>query len=433
MNIKIGLIGFGTVGAGVVQALQEKASLLTLRTGITLELARIADLDIASDRGVNVDRSLLTTDANSILTDPSIQIVIELIGGIHAARNMILCALEHGKSVVTANKALLAEHGVELYEAAQSKGCDLFYEASVGGGIPVIKALREGLVVNHIQHMYGILNGTCNYILTRMEREGMPFEQVLREAQEAGYAEADPGLDIDGFDTAHKAAILTSLSYGVKVKTEDIPVQGIRGLSQKDIVYARELGYRIKLLASIVHCDGQVEVSVGPTLVAEDHMLASVHHVYNAVMITGDIVGDTLYYGRGAGRLPTASAVVADVVDAARNLCKDAANRLPPFVAYDHYGALRNQDEVRSRYYFRMPLLNRPGVFAQVASVFGRHAISIASVVQKEAAALGEYVPVIFLTQFAPERNYRAALEEIGKLDVVNSGMVRFRILAHAE
>ena len=340
-TVGIGLLGFGTVGAGVVMGLRKNQGLLENRTGLKLELRRIADIDIEGDRGVSVPPGVLTSDAEAVIVSPEVDIVIELIGGLSAARHLITQALQCGKPVVTANKALLAEHGAELFKLAEANRTDIFFEASVGGGMPLIRSLREGLVSNNIQSIYGILNGTCNYILTRMEQNRMSFVTALKEAQKAGFAEADPALDVDGIDTAHKAAILASLAYGFNVPMREVAVEGIRGLNALDLRYALELGYRIKMLAVIEQENGDVAVRVCPTLVPMEHIIASVSGVFNAVLIEGDEVGDVLCYGRGAGRDPTASAILSDVVDAARNLVFHAARRAPGFVNYNPHGKVK--------------------------------------------------------------------------------------------
>lgn len=426
-EIGLGLLGFGTVGAGVVEGLQRNADLLAKRVGAKPVLRWIADLDLERDRGVVVDRAILTRDAKAVVEDPSVDVVIELIGGVGIARELVTRALELGKPVVTANKKLLAEFGESLFALAAERGTALAFEASVAGGIPIIKALREGLVANHISEVYGILNGTCNYILTRMEREGLAFDAVLKAAQTAGYAEAEPSLDIDGFDTAHKAALLASLAYGFPVPMQAVHIEGIRGMASDEIRYAAELGYRIKLLAIIKHEASGVSVRVHPTLVPAQHMLGSVDGVFNAVLVRGDIVGDTLYYGRGAGRLPTASAVLADVADIAARLArgeKAGPPVLPPSGGRERLVAMA---EVRSRYYLRMSLLDQPGVLARVATILGAHRISIASMIQKEQRA-GGYVPVIVLTHTAEEQAFRSALAEIDALEVVGAPTVALRI-----
>lgn len=421
-EIKIGILGFGTVGAGVVEGILKNGELMAQRTGLFPVIGKIADLDIKTDRGVKVDKSLLTTDALSVINDPEIDVIVELIGGLKVAKDFVLRALKNGKPVVTANKALLAEAGRELFEASVKSGAGLYFEASVGGGIPVLRALRDGLVGNQIKSMYGILNGTCNYILTRMEREGLDFDTVLADAQKLGYAETPPDLDIDGIDTAHKAVVLASLAYGAPVPMDAFTIEGIRGLSHREIEYAGELGYRIKLLAVIREVNGEVEMRVEPSFVPKKHLLASVNDSFNAVFVEGDVVGSTLYYGRGAGRLPTASAVIGDIMEAAAGkggcsswLLKHKA--LP----------VRDAKSIAIRCYLRMSLKDQPDVIAQVAHVLGKNKISIASIMQKEQNA-GEQVPVVFLTHKALEKNFIAAMEEIEKLDVVDGKPVRMAI-----
>ena len=428
-EIGIGLLGFGTVGAGVVEGLQKNGDLMARRIGAKVVLRKIADLDLDRDRGVKVDRSLLTRDAASVINDPSVDVVVELVGGTGIALDFVLKTLALGKPVVTANKALLAEKGEEIYRVAAEKGAAVYCEASVGGGIPIIKALREGLVANHIQSVYGILNGTCNYILTRMEQEELPFDQVLKAAQAAGYAEAEPSLDIDGVDTAHKAAILASMAYGFPVPMKSVHVEGIRGLDPVDIANAAELGYRIKLLGVIKRVDREIEVRIHPTLVPHRHMLASVSGVFNAIWVSGDIVGDTLYYGRGAGRAATSSAVLSDLADVARDLQAGMKSRPSAFVSNGVEGscAIRPTGDIEARYYLRLSLMDKPGVLAKVAQLLGRNQVSIASVMQKEAR-MGEHVPVIVVTHQAKESGFRAALEEIDALDVVGAPTVRLRI-----
>jgi homoserine dehydrogenase len=426
-EVGVGLIGFGTVGAGVVEALQRNGDVLAQRLGIRLVLRGVADLDLARDRGVTVDPGLLTRDAAAVVGNPAVQIVIELVGGLTAARDIVLEALRLGKPVVTANKALLAEKAEEIFGAAAERKVELGFEASVAGGIPIIRAVREGLVANRIVRIYGILNGTCNYILTRMERDQMTFEHALKEAQAAGYAEADPALDIDGVDTAHKAVILASLASGVPVPMAAAHVEGIRGLPKADIEYARGLGYRIKLLAVIRHDDGGLEVRVHPTLIPADHMLASVSGVFNAVMVEGDLTGPTAYYGRGAGRLPTASAVISDVAEVARTLVGGARQRVPVFTRPPGEVRLREIGEIETRYYLRCSLLDRPGVLGRLTTVLGRHGVSIASVLQKEVHA-GRHVPVVIVTHPARERDFTAAVREIDAMDVVGAKSLCLRI-----
>jgi len=423
----IGILGFGTVGAGVVEGLRRNRELLADRTGIRPVVRRIADLDLTADRGVAVDRSLLTTDAAAVVADPEVDVVVELIGGTGAARTFILQALAAGKPVVTANKALLAEHGRELFEAARAAGTGLYFEASVGGGIPVMRALKDGLIGNRIESICGILNGTCNYILTRMEREGAPFDEVLKEAQALGYAETPPDLDIDGMDTAHKAVVLASLAYGTPVPMSACSVQGIRGLDLREIEYARELGYCIKLLALIKNHEHGYELRVQPTLVPQDHMLASVHEAFNAIFVEGDIVGETLYYGRGAGRFPTASAVIGDIMEAALKRQAGGTDPLAAWILGRSDPQMMPPEENRLRCYLRMGLKDESDVLARVAHVLGSHNISIASVVQKERRC-GAYIPVVFLTHRARECEFAAALAELDGLDCVEPGVVRLAV-----
>lgn len=426
-EIGLGLLGFGTVGAGVVEGLQRNGDLIAARAGVRPVLRKIADLDLERDRGVAVDPSMLTTDARAVIADPAIDIVIELIGGVGIARELVTAALKAGKPVVTANKKLLAEYGHELFALADEHQVDLRFEASVGGGIPIIQALRDGLIANHIPNAYGILNGTCNYILTRMEEEGRPFDEVLQEAQDAGYAEAEPSLDIDGHDTAHKAALLASLAYGFPFPLKAMHVEGIRGIAQEDIQVARELGYRMKLLAILKKAQDRVSVRVHPTLVPMGHMLAQVGGVFNTVMVSGDIVDDTLYYGRGAGRLPTASAVISDIAAVARQLATGSKSHVPAFVPEGGHPEIQPMDEVTARNYLRLSLMDRPGVLAQVAGVLGGHGISIESMVQKSRRR-GDYVPVIMITHQALEKNMRAAVDQLNGSDDVGAPVVRYRI-----
>ncbi len=427
-EIGVGLLGFGTVGVGVVKALGENGDLIESRTGLKLVLRRVADLDLERDRGVPLAPGLLTRDAAAVVSAPDVDVVIELIGGVGAARDLLLQALRLGKPVVTANKALLAERGAEIFQVAEQHRANVFFEASVGGGIPLIRALREGLVSNRVRRIYGILNGTCNYILTRMEQERASFERALKDAQKAGYAEAEPGLDIDGIDTAHKAVILASLAYGFPVPMAAVAAEGIRNVEALDIRYAGELGYRIKLLAVIKDVGGETEIRVHPTLVPAGHILSSVHGVFNAVLIEGDGVGEVLCYGRGAGQDPTASAVLSDVVDAARDLDCRAARRAPGFISHNPSGRIREIGASEVRYYLRLTLLDKPGVFGQIGAVLGRHGISIASLLQKEILA-GKQVPVIVITHQAREAAFRAALDEIDALqNIVGARTVRYRI-----
>jgi homoserine dehydrogenase len=428
-QIGVGIVGFGTVGAGVVDGLQRNRGKLAERLGIDIVLRRVADLDIATDRGVSIDPAILTTDARNVVGDPSIDIVVELIGGCGIARKLVREALEAGQSVVTANKKLLAEHGAELFELAESKGVDLYFGASVGGGIPIIRTIREALSGNEVESILGILNGTCNYILTRMEAEGLSFDVALAAAQKEGYAEADPTLDVDGFDTLHKAAILAALAYGFTPDVKTLAVTGIRGVvDAADIRYAKELGYRIKLLGIIRGQDGEVEVRVAPTLVPEDSMLGSVDGVFNAVLVKCDLAGTTLYYGRGAGRLPTASTVIGDIADVAFNRVHNAP--LKVIIPKSSVPVrLKPTGEVQSRHYLRVAIKDEVGTMAKVASVLAANGVSIASVLQKDMAqTAGAFVPVIILTHRARQANMDAALAEIARLDIIGAHPVRLGI-----
>lgn len=427
-EIRIGILGFGTVGAGVVEGIQKNGALMAERTGIMPVVAKIADLDITTDRGIKIPAGVLTTDAMSVINDESIDLIVELVGGTTVARTFTLVALKKGKPVITANKALLADHGAEIYKTARENNTGIYYEAAVGGGIPILRSQRAGLIGNRIESIFGILNGTCNYILTRMEREGSPFDSILADAQALGYAETPPDLDIDGIDTAHKAVVLASMAYGSPVPMAACATKGIRGLSEQEIANAAELGYRIKLLAIIKDNNGEVELSVEPALVPEDHMVASVHDVFNAVFVKGDIVGDTMYYGRGAGRMPTGSAVIGDIMEAAAN--KLNGGGVPVSVTMmlqkdklEYCSA----DNIEKRCYVRLGLEDKPGSMAKVMTIFGNHNISIASVVQKERHKTG-YASVVILTQKAKESEFVAAMAAIGALDVSCCEPVRMRL-----
>ena len=428
-DIKIGVLGLGTVGAGVVKILQTHGEEMRERVGAGLVLAAIADTDLTRPReGIDITRLPLVADARRVLDDPEIQIVVELIGGLEPARTFILKALAAGKHVVTANKALLAHHGPELFEEARRRRLWLGFEAAVAGGIPLIRAVRDGLPANRIRSASGIVNGTCNYILTKMTDEGRDFAEVLKEAQARGYAEADPTLDIEGLDSAHKLQILAMLAFRTSVDLDDIYTEGITGVTQADVVNARELGYRIKLLAIAKASDGGLEVRVHPTMIPAASPMAAVSGVFNAVFITGDNVGDLMFYGRGAGQLPTASAVWSDTLEIARRVAH-AIPALPedlPVTAAVPL-ALKRMDDIRSAYYLRVMALDRPGVLAQVAGILGKHDISLVSVLQKERAER-EAVPVVMMTHEARERDMRAALAAIDTLPVVAGRTTMIRV-----
>ncbi len=428
-KINIGLIGLGTIGTGVVKVLKENSSIIRERVG-EIVLKKVADRDIHRDRGIKLDEGVLTEDAMDVINDPEIQVVIELIGGTTDAKRYILDALGKGKHVVTANKALLSTHGREIFSKAAKAGLDIGFEASVGGGIPIIKAMREGLVANRIESIYGIINGTANYILSRMTNDGGRFEDVLKKAQEKGYAEKDPAYDIDGVDTAHKLAILISLAWGVHIRLEDIYTEGISRITQLDMKFAKEFGYRIKLLAIAKSDDGRIEARVHPTMVPAAHPLASVDGVFNAIHLRGNAVGPVMFYGLGAGMMPTASAVLADVIDICRNIRKGVANRLPamPFSEGEKSAArLKDISDLNAQYYLRFFALDRPGVLSKLSGVLGSHNISISSVIQKDRK-IGGAVPLVIVTHNALERELRSAVQEIEKLDIIHDKPIYIRI-----
>lgn len=433
-QVNLGIIGAGTVGGGVYQAIQKNGGLMASRLGVRFEIVKMAARDLGKKRAVQIPSKLLTANWQSVVDDPRVQIVVELIGGTTTAREVTLRALKQGKPVVMANKALLSAHGEELFATAQNFGTNLYYEASVAGGIPIIKVLREGLIGNRITRLYGIVNGTCNYILTRMKLEGAEFGDVLADAQRLGFAEAEPSLDVDGHDAAHKTGILASLAHGFWVNPRDIHVEGIRQISKLDIQFAAQLGYTIKLLGIVkrVEADSakagsRIQVTVYPTLIPNSHVLASVNHVFNAIYVRGDIVGDTLYYGRGAGQDATASAVLSDLADAALDLKCGSKSRVAPFVPHEREGAVQKIDEVVSRYYLRLSVVDRPGTLARIATILGEMKIGISSVIQPEGHE-GDSVPLILMMHDAPNAAMKRALSKIGKLPVVKAPPVMIRV-----
>jgi len=429
-SIKIGLIGFGTVGSGVVRLLTGQRELLARRLGADLVLKKVADLDLDRPRPVVLPADLLTTRAEDILDDPEIDIVVELIGGAGAARDYVMGAIARGKHVVTANKALLALHGNDLLAAAAAQRVEVAFEASVCGGIPIIMALRQGLAANRVQELFGILNGTANYILTRMTQSGASYAQALAEAQAQGFAEADPTLDVEGIDTAHKLAILMSLAYGSQLDLESIAVEGISRLNPLDLQFAGEFGYCLKLLA-ITRDDGRrVEARVHPTLVPRTHMLANVGGAMNAVYLTGEAVGPILLYGQGAGMMPTASAVVSDLIDLARNIIHGVPGRVPALgweSALSTRRLIKPINDLVTNYYFRFSALDQPGVLSQVSGILGKHNISIAAVIQKGREVAGT-VPIVMITHEAREADARQAMAEIDQLPIVSPPTVFYRI-----
>lgn len=426
-KVNIGLIGWGTVGSGVVRILKERKKHLSRRVGAQLRLKSIVDLDINKARSVKVNRKILSREAKNILSDSEIDIVVQLIGGEHPAKDYMTNAFKKGKSVVTANKALLAKHGKEIFKLARENNAEVGYEASVCGGIPLIRSIKEGLLANKIEELRGIINGTSNYILTRMEEENYTFNEALQEAKKRGYAEADAGLDISGLDSAHKLAVLASLTFGTSVALSDIYVEGIDLITLQDIRYARELGYAVKLLAIAKEKQGRIEARVHPVLISADYILASVKHNFNAVCLKGDKVGELIFYGAGAGQLPTASSVVSDICDIAGKLIRGGKGRVNSFLYDAPSKKVSPINKLESRYYIRFTTLDNPGVLAKISRILGRKNISIASVIQKQRKE-GRTVPIVMMTHKALEENMRRALGQIDKLSVVKGKTVAIRV-----
>jgi len=425
--INVGIIGFGTVGTGTVKILLENRDILKERIGFEINLKKIADLDITRDRGISISPDILTTNADDILNDPHIDIVVELIGGIRPAKDFILKAIQNRKHVVTANKALLATAGNEIFNAALEAGVEIGFEASVAGGIPIIKIIRESLVADRIKAVYGIINGTSNYILTKMTEEHVEFSEALKEAQSLGYAEADPTLDVEGIDSAHKLAILAALSYGIPISFDRIYSEGISRVSPQDIEFASEFGYKVKLLAIAKEADNAIELRVHPTMIPKEYLISKVDGPFNAVYVEGDATGSTLYYGRGAGDMPTGSAVVSDIVDIARNIRKNAIGRMPIMTRTLRDLRIKKMDDVVSKYYFRFFALDKPGVLSKISGILGNYNISIASVIQK-GRRVGKAVPLVVLTHEAKEKDVRQALHEIDQLSVVMDKTIFMRV-----
>ena len=421
-RVNVGLVGFGTIGAGVAKVLLENRQVISDRLGAELNLQKIADLDITTDRGVTLPDGLLTTDVKELIGNPEIDIIIELIGGYEPARTFVSQALKSKQSVVTANKALLAKHGNELFALARENQVDFYYEASVAGGIPIIKVMREALAGNRINSVCGILNGTCNYILSKMGDEGADFAEVLQKAQDLGYAEADPTFDIEGIDTAHKLAILTSLAFATPIDFDKIHVEGISAIKPVDFAFAHEFGYKIKLLAIAKMEDDCIETRVHPTMIPENHMLAKIDDVFNAVFINADALGPSLYYGQGAGMMATASAVVGDLVDIARNRLGDGLPRVPDLgfqTSAIKPRTYRPMSEIVSQYYLRFSAHDKPSVLSRIAGILGHNGISIASVIQQGRSQSGNTVPIVMQTHKAKEKDLRNALAEIDQLPII--------------
>ena len=428
--INVGLLGIGTVGGGTWEVLRRNADEIQRRAGRAIRITRVADKALARARSIVKGKATVTADAREVTRARDIDIVVELIGGYGVAKDLVLDAIAHGKHVVTANKALLATHGNEIFAAAQKKGVMVAFEAAVAGGIPIIKALREGLTANRIEWIAGIINGTSNFILSEMRDKGHTFAEVLREAQALGYAEADPTFDIEGIDAAHKLTILSALAFGIPMQFKKAYTEGIAKLTREDIVYAEELGYRIKLLGITKRVAKGIELRVHPTLVPARRLIANVEGVMNAILVKGDAVGPTLYYGAGAGSLPTASAVVADLVDVTRLITADPGNRVPHLAFQpDRLSDARVLPigEVETSYYFRMRVLDRPGVLADITRILAQGSISIDAMVQKEPGEGEQQVDIVLLTHLALEKKVDAALKKIEKLRTVVGKVTKIR------
>ncbi|HXV36085.1 MAG TPA: homoserine dehydrogenase [Myxococcota bacterium] len=423
-GVGVGLIGLGTIGTGVVKVLQRNADVIQRRLGFPLQLVRVADLDLQRDRGVDLAGVRFDSDADALIDDPAVDIVIELIGGYTVAKRLILRAIEAGKHVVTANKALLALHGKQIFDAARKRGVDVAFEASVAGGIPILRSLREGLAANHIECVYGIINGTTNYVLTQMEASGDDFDVVVRRAQQLGYAEADPSFDLDGIDAAHKLTLLVAMAFGADLTYQEIATEGIRGLAPVDFSAAADFGYRIKLLGIAKahrgpHGEPSIEARVHPTLIPKSSLLASVDGAMNAIAVIGDAVGPTLFYGAGAGELPTASAVVGDLIEIAREVRRGGAGRVAPLSYLPNElvaQPILPLADLVGRVYLRFTALDRPGVLAHITGILGDHEIGIESVSQTGQGGRSESVPVLMQTHPVRESVLREALAEIERL-----------------
>ena len=429
--VQVGLLGIGTVGGGTFNVLRRNQEEITRRAGRGIEIAAVAERDQARARAIVGDAARITDDAFALVADPSVEIVVELIGGTTVARELILSALDHGKHVVTANKALLAKHGNEIFARARERGVMVAFEAAVAGGIPIIKALREGLTANRIEWIAGIINGTSNFILSEMRDKGLAFDEVLRAAQRLGYAEADPTFDVEGVDAAHKLTIMAAISFGIPMQFERAYTEGITGLAREDIRYAEQLGYRIKLLGITRRTPAGIELRVHPTLIPARRLIANVEGVMNAVLVKGDAVGATLHYGAGAGAEPTASAVIADLVDVTRMLTADPGHRVPHLAFQPDQLSdtpILPMEDVETSYYLRMRAYDRPGVLADITRILADHAISIDAMVQKEPAEGEEQVDVVMLTHLTVEKQVNAALARIEALPSISGAVTRIRL-----
>jgi homoserine dehydrogenase len=432
-KVSVGIIGLGTVGTGVARILLRKKQELYGKLGYRLSLKRIADIDVRRKRGISIPKGVLVNDAGVILNDPEIDIVVELIGGMRPAKDFILKAIRSGKHVVTANKALLAISGQEIFSAAAKAGVEVGFEASVAGSIPIIKVIRESLVGNRINSLYGIINGTSNYILSKMTEEGVDFSAALKEAKRLGYAEADPTFDIEGTDSAHKLAILLSLSFGAPFSFRKVYTEGITRITSLDIQFASEFGYTIKLLAIAKILNGSIEARVHPTMLPRDALISRVNGVYNAVYVEGDAAGRSLYYGRGAGEMPTGSAVVSDIVDISRSIMGHGSPRFSGLGVPGRSDlTIMSMEDIRTSYYLRFSAIDRPGVLSRISGVLGNHDISIKSVIQKERKKK-RAVPLVMMTHRAREKDVVSALKAIGRLSVVSGRTAYIRVEAEDE
>jgi homoserine dehydrogenase len=421
-TIPVGLIGFGAIGSGVVKILTDSADLIRQRLGAEIRIVKVADLDIKTDRGVKVDAKILTTSAQELIDDPQVSIVVELMGGYEPARTFLLKAIANGKHVVTANKALLAKHGDEIFSAVEKKRVSIGFEGSVGGAIPIIRSIKEAFVANPFTVIEGIVNGTCNYILSKMSDDHLDFQTALKEAQQKGFAEADPTFDIEGVDSAHKIAILSRLAFGAPVDYQSICVQGITSVTREDIECARDFGYRIKLLAIAKYDGRSLDVRVHPAMIPVRHPMANINGVLNAVRVCDDYMCESILVGHGAGSLPTGSAVVGDIVDIARDIISGAAGRVPP-QSYQNDAIrpipMKSIDDIEAEYYLRFLVHDRPGVLSRISGILGTHQISIESVIQRGRDPHGQGVPLVMMTHRSREKNVRAALDEIDRLEVI--------------
>jgi homoserine dehydrogenase len=428
--VKIGILGLGTVGCGTISVLARNAGEITRRAGREIQVVQAASRSLDKNRDCDTSGIKLTENPEDIVTNPDVDVVVELIGGYEPALELVLKAIENGKHVVTANKALIAVHGNEIFKAAQSKGVMVAFEAAVAGGIPIIKAIREGLAGNRIEWLAGIINGTGNFILTEMRDKGRDFADVLAEAQRLGYAEADPTFDVEGIDAAHKLTILAAIAFGIPLQFDKAYTEGISAITREDVGYAEELGYRIKHLGIARRVDDRVELRVHPTLIPERRLIANVDGVMNAVLVKGDAVGPTLYYGAGAGSDATASAVVADIVDVVRTLTTDPTNRVPHLAFQPDALAdlsIMSIDDVETAYYLRMQVLDKPGVLADITRIFGEQGISIEALIQKEPAEDADEVPLIMLTHRVAEVKMNSAITQLEALDAVDGKIMRIR------